>query len=308
MLRFEIDLGVPENGQPTKKGEAGRYVLLDEIAVSEKATILSIKKSLHSQWPSLLDKLQKRLQNMGNSLTVATPLTPNHIRLRDMKGGKVSGPLRDDRVACRCLLGMSDGRRISVQVLPNEEIIGNDDLLISIRELSYDKKIMCEPQEISIPRSFTVQFLLDKILLTFPHLAEALDSVESDSPYKGLIDVAKAYTTGPPLSLKNALKLKWNDPAVVVEGLDRLVDRPPLNLRDGSIIAVRSRADWLRAQARVRSKKESGTGMVEESSASKKDSNPEPALTIGSMPPHPDGAQIDYKGDLPKPSPTKSQI
>jgi hypothetical protein len=317
MLRFELDLGIVESDGVSKKSDAGRFVLLDEIAVSEKFNILSIKKLLHGQWAELSEKLNKRLQAIGNTSVVPAPPTPNHIRLRDLKGGKTSGPLRDERIACRCLLGMADGRRIAVQILPNEEIIGGDDLLIAVRVLSYDKKTISESYDISIPRTFNVQNLLDKLNSTFPELSEPLDGFESESE-QAKFEIAKGYTTGPVLNLKSGLKLKWNDVAIVKDGLDKLVDRPPLNLRDGSIIAIRGRADWLRAQARVRAKKEAtltegdsevavgGGASAVRARAKALSANSEPVLKFNGMPPYPEGSNNEesLSNDLPQ-SPNK---
>jgi hypothetical protein len=210
---------------------------------------------------------------------------------------------------------MCDGRRIAVQILPNEEIIGADDLLISVRTLSYDRKVISDAQDLSIPRTFTVKSLIEKINQTFSSLGESLDNFEGESGGP-LLEIAKGYTTGPALSLKSGLKLKWNDPAVIKDGLDSLVDRPPLNLRDGSIIAIRSRADWLRAQARVKAKREAadqdsdiavggGASAVRARAKGSLSSSSEPVLKIG-MPPHPDGAALSgLDSGLPQPSPTK---
>lgn len=346
MLRFEIDLGSKasgaeeetEDGDKAKaKSDINRYILLDEIAVSDKSNILAIKKELHTQWTELSVKLEKRLQSLNLIQPVPSPGTPHHIRLRDLKTGKVSGPLRDDRIASRCLLGLADGRRIAVQILPNEEIIGPDDILITIRVASYDKKTLAEPHDMCIPRNFTVENLYDKISQTFPELAEAVPPTEGVDPATELaIEIAKGFTTGPAVSLKTALKLKWNDPAVVIEGKASLVDRPPLNLRDGSIIVVRGRADWLRAQARVKAKRDAemaaGTGVSAVRAKSRAGtrggtrggirnrmatSSTEPTLKIASgdiatgRPPHPDGIagspNENADNQLPQPSPTKLQ-
>lgn len=314
MLRFELD--ITSSDSDSSKKDSGKFILIDEIAISEKSSILNIKKLLHSQWAILGEKIEKRMQSMGNMTSIVAPPTPHHIRLRDLKGGKLSGPLRDDRVACRCLLGMSDGRRIAVQVLPNEEIIGADDLLISVRTLSYDRKVISDPQDLSIPRTFNVKSLIEKLNQVFSSLAEPLDSFEGETE-SSLIEIAKGYTTGPALSLKSGLKLKWNDPAVIKDGLEALVDRPPLNLRDGSIIAVRGRADWLRAQARVKAKREAadqdsevavggGASAVRARTKGTLASSSEPVLKIG-MPPHPDGAAVENSNNsLPQPSPSKA--
>lgn len=67
---------------------------------------------------------------------------------------------------------------------------------------------------------------------------------------------ARGYSSGPTLTLKNSLKLKWNDPVVLKEALTATLDRPPLNLRDGSIIVVRGVADFAKADVIMRQKKQ----------------------------------------------------
>jgi hypothetical protein len=52
---------------------------------------------------------------------VSAPKSAAHIRLHDGKAGKISGPLRDDRIVGRCLLGLADGRRLMAQVLDAPE-------------------------------------------------------------------------------------------------------------------------------------------------------------------------------------------
>ena len=70
------------------------------------------------------------------------------------------------------------------------------------------------------------------------------------------IALARGYSSGPALTLKNSLKLKWNDPTVLKDALTATLDRPPLNLRDGSIIVVRGVADFARAEVIMRQKKQ----------------------------------------------------
>jgi hypothetical protein len=69
------------------------------------------------------------------------------------------------------------------------------------------------------------------------------------------ISLARGYTSGPALTLKSSLKLKWNDPTVLKDALTATLDRPPLNLRDGSIIVVRGVADYARAEVVMRQKR-----------------------------------------------------
>lgn len=73
------------------------------------------------------------------------------------------------------------------------------------------------------------------------------------------IGIAKAFSTGPPLSLKNALKLKWTDDAEQVntaETMLQTIDKPPLSIRDGAVLVVRDTAGFLRAKEAARLRKE----------------------------------------------------
>ena len=140
-----------------------------------------------------------------------------------------------------------------------------------------------------LPRSVTIQNLYEAVLNKFPQLNEEppaspdappaedeggenkdnnppgggeegseadADAVVTQPPSQSrFISIAKGFVSGPPLSLKSALKLKWNDPAVLRRG-ECPIDRPPLNLRDGSVIVVRGVADFERARAAVRARRE----------------------------------------------------
>jgi hypothetical protein len=269
-LRFELDIG-----KIVSDPLANRYILLDEIPVNEKSTVLSIKKLLFSQWDHLLKNFHDKMNSLSNkeellpllSNLLLSPSSPHTIRLRDYKNGKISGPLRDERMICRCLLGLSDGRRLILQILPNEEIIGSDDLLLTVRYVFYfHSKQLSDGCEIAIPRSFKVKDLYEKLSSYFPQLFEmGGDPGESSSVVnkdeKNYLEIAKGYTTGPPLTIKSSLKLKWelnkvNIFAPATEGEagtneslgETLIDRPPLNLRDGSLLVIRNHYDFLRAQ------------------------------------------------------------
>lgn len=271
-LRFELDIGRIIT-DPTQN----RYILLTEVPVNEKSNILSLKKLLFSQWEDLLKTFHTKIEQQPNANDLITglsnlllnPPTLHHIRLRDYKNGKISGPLRDDRLLCRCLLGLSDGRRIILQILPNEEIIGSDDLLITIRTaFYYYSKALSEPYDISIPRSFKIKDLYEKLVTYFPQMInlpnEDYDignniinsSIKRDET--NFIEFAKGYTTGPPITLKSSLKLKWDFDQTNIYSTEStgdnppmgetVIDRPPLNLRDGSILILRNKYDFLKAQ------------------------------------------------------------
>eukprot|EP00604_Paraphysomonas_vestita_P001895 CAMPEP_0174822034 /NCGR_PEP_ID=MMETSP1107-20130205/12640_1 /TAXON_ID=36770 /ORGANISM="Paraphysomonas vestita, Strain GFlagA" /LENGTH=171 /DNA_ID=CAMNT_0016039919 /DNA_START=2716 /DNA_END=3231 /DNA_ORIENTATION=- len=65
--------------------------------------------------------------------------------------------------------------------------------------------------------------------------------------------------------MKSSLKLKWNDETILRES-NSTIDKPPFNLRDGSVIVVRNVADFERARdaarARVAERPSSSVGGV----------------------------------------------
>ena len=309
MVRIEVDTSSPTSALQALDGQdsggiAGAafqlFVALGELPVSEKLSVLQLKQLICTQWAALAG-------TSGEASTLPVPASPSHIRLRDGKAGKSSGPLRDDRIVGRCLLGLADGRRLVAQVLSEAEFISADDLVISLRVASFEKKILYPAIDLPITRTSTIKALYEKILALTPQLneplpAEYLESVPSDPEYTETISIAKGFTTGPALTLKSAFKLKWDDPAVLkalVEPVPDVttvsttvsaaeatpaaaegeedgngtidpagevpagsalnnpfgLDRPPLNLRDGSIVVVRSKADFWRVEQILKARK-----------------------------------------------------
>jgi hypothetical protein len=258
-----------------------KFIPISDIAVSEKFTVLELKQLIHSQWSDLVgNNVTAALKETGFQTTsklqaksYRAPESPSHIRVRDMKGNKLSGPLRDDRVLSRCLLGLSDGRRLLIQTLETAEHIGADDLVLAVRVMSCANRTLSPPTDLPMRRSSTVKHLFAALLTRFPYLSEepsteelqnasittgGLSVLDSLVPEAKTIAIAKGFTSGPPLNSKSALKLKFNDPAVcVAAGCDGiLLDASPLNLRDGSVIVVYNQADFGRMQIALNMKKE----------------------------------------------------
>jgi hypothetical protein len=73
--------------------------------VSEKSSISQLKALLFDNWENLSISALSFLEENGNISFPDAPVSSKHLRLRDFKGGKLSGPLRDDRLVGRCLLG-----------------------------------------------------------------------------------------------------------------------------------------------------------------------------------------------------------
>eukprot|EP01038_Epipyxis_sp_PR26KG_P012144 gene12144-16261_t len=244
--------------------QTNNFVTLGTLSVSDKINILQLKKILFEKWTELL------VSSTDTARALHQPLSPNHIRLRDLKTNKPSGPLRDDRILNRVLLGLLDGRKIVIQVLDQPEIIGADDLILSIRVASYEKKTLSPSYDMPIIRTKSTIDLYNSILTLFPFLKEDIIVNNDDNDRKPtnadeqtleslskIISIAKGFSTGPPITLKSALKLKWNDESFLADDTNgNSLDRPPLNLRDGSIIIVRNNADFSRAQEAVKIRKQ----------------------------------------------------
>ena len=82
------------------------------VIVHELMTVLQLKQQLLDDWDTVLPAGDK-------SPLPLKPMSPNHIRLRDLKIPGSSGLgtlLRNERVLARCISGISDGRKISLMV------------------------------------------------------------------------------------------------------------------------------------------------------------------------------------------------
>lgn len=225
--------------------------IMGELGIKEKFTVLELKEQIIANW----DNFKTGIQNIPESV--------HHLRLKDGKASS-SGPLRNDRILSRCLLGMADGRKVNVQVLQKPEIIGQEDIVLSVRLCSYDTKSLSRVIDFPLNRTSTVENLYENLLDKFPHLKEDIPDTEGAKemanisiaaiPKSSFISIAKGFSTGPPLTLKTALKLKWNDTALFQDP-NLTIDIPPLNLRDGSVIVIRGVADFARAKETQRLKK-----------------------------------------------------
>jgi len=164
-------------------------------------------------------------------------------------------------------------------VLSKPEQINPTDILLAIRIASYGTtegmaRGLSRSIDLPFPRTNTVKQLLLAIITHYPFLCEvpglkllleasggeedANKVATEDGELQEIcrkIGFAKAYSTGPPLNLREISKLKWNDPQVLSDATVA-IDKPPLNLRDGSVIVIRSQADFFRAKVAAKHKRE----------------------------------------------------
>jgi hypothetical protein len=145
-------------------------------------------------------------------------------------------------------------------VLAEPEVIAADDIVISVRVASYYNKTLSKPADVIVNKSTTIAKLYETLTSRYPYLAEEVSMADGADDASAaavpacmkLVAIAKGYATGPPLTLKSALKLKWNDEMFVkdMEGdPSNTVDKAPMLLRDGSVLVIRSQADFERARA-----------------------------------------------------------
>jgi hypothetical protein len=226
-------------------------------------TCLQLKELILAQWERLV----------GSALPA--PKSVNHVRVRDGQTGGQSGPLRDTRVLGRTLVGLGDGRKLIIQSLSEAEILTPESLFVTIKIMSFQDKIISRPLSIPIPRTCTIRQLYRLILEKYHSIDETPPPLDSSSqpladvfanfPECRVISMAKAYNSGPPLTMKSSLKLKWNDEPVIRDP-DTAVDKPPFSLRDGSMLVIRNVADFERARdaarARVAERPSSSVGGV----------------------------------------------
>lgn len=314
----------------SKKKNTVSYLLLDEIFFNENITIFNIKKYIFENWDTLIKNVKRRLLSLNKKFNDFNPKSPNHIRLKDLKPGKLTSPLRNDRYLSRSLFGLVNGRRLVLDILNDEEVISNNNLFFYIYLVSYNKKRIIKKNylNIVIKKNYSLSDLFSAILKKFPFLVDeatfnstnfntyqvpensdyTLPPSESDYP----IDITKGFIAGPTLNFNNLNKLNWTNES---NGL--------LNLSDGSLLIIRNKTDYKNsgsevdgnvAQVSKSTNKSVGQGlsgirnMIKANRLKNKDANNDNDVILvlhkEDKPPLPDNAKIEVT-ELPVPSPTK---
>lgn len=97
ILHFELEITKNDIANPI-------FTSFGDLTVSEKLSISQLKNLIFENWEDMSISALSFLED-DNIKFPEAPLSAKHLRLRDFKGGKTSGPLRDDRLIGRCLLG-----------------------------------------------------------------------------------------------------------------------------------------------------------------------------------------------------------
>jgi hypothetical protein len=104
-VHCEIDL-VGDDGDWRVTPEKSS-IMAGNFVVKERMTVGSLKEQLLANWSAVVGT---------HGDVVGTPKSAGHLRIRDGQTGVQSGPLRDNRIVGRCLVGLADGRKIILQV------------------------------------------------------------------------------------------------------------------------------------------------------------------------------------------------
>lgn len=109
--------------------------------------------------------------------------------------------------------GLSDGRKIAVQVLPREEKIGPNDVILAVRVMLSEHQPLLPVIDLPVPKKSSLSALAKVLLDMFPQMSRSveagLDTGKINGSQPALLSIAKGFSTGPPLTVKSALKLKW---------------------------------------------------------------------------------------------------
>ena len=112
-----VSKSIKASQAPSSSSE--RATCTRKVIVHELMTVLQLKQQLLDDWDTVLSSGDKGHLPLK-------PMSPNHIRLRDLKIPGSSGLgtlLRNERVIARCISGISDGRKISLMVTSSPIIV-----------------------------------------------------------------------------------------------------------------------------------------------------------------------------------------
>lgn len=238
MLRVSLYMSQP--GSPPKTKDAF------ELPAKATASVRSVREALAeplARWAA--DPEHTEAGAFRSSFDPASDVLPwRRLRLRDGAPGKQFAVLRDERTLRSALSLLSDGRQVAVQVLEEEEDIGADDFILSIRPWRVHEGRLHSASEHIVSRSRSVGDLRSDLTARFKGIllpsSDAEDLPTGDS--QDHLEIVPLPFAGPPLTIKRCITLNWaesklssGDPADLETPLSEVKD-----LRDGTVLVVRS--------------------------------------------------------------------
>ena len=177
MINLELDTG---------KGSVfpNRLVSFGSINATESWKVSEFKERIFDAWVELSASFRSALSAETRAFVLRDPVSASHLRIRDVTGNYQA--LRDDRVLARVLLGLSDGKKVIIQILGVPEVIGKADLVMYSRVLSFQKKNISNVLDgvLLIKRDYNAEDLLSAL--------RKLHFSNSDLS----LSVAKGFTSG----------------------------------------------------------------------------------------------------------------
>lgn len=184
-INLELDTG---------KGSvfSNRLVSFGTIKATESWKVSEFKERIFDAWDQLSASFRSALTADTETFILKDPVSARYLRVRDVTGNYQV--LRDDRILARVLLGLSDGKKVIIQVLGIPEVIGKADLVLYSRVLSFQKKNISNVLDgvLVIRRDYNAEDLLSSL--------RKLHFFDNDLS----LSVAKGFTSGIK-SLKYAL-------------------------------------------------------------------------------------------------------
>jgi hypothetical protein len=199
---------------------------------------------------SLREALVEPLMKMKRSDHAEVARLPEEVvwqklRLRDGQPTRQYVVLRDDRTLRSALPGLSDGRQLAVQFLDSDEMLGQDDVIISVRPWRVLEGRLHAPTELVVNKAHTLadfhsvlasrfSGLLQKAVQGTHQEPEELDSLQ--------IVVLPGASGGPPLTSQRCAALKWAESRLnFANGQESSSLADFREFRDGAAFVVRSR-------------------------------------------------------------------
>merc|ERR1711907_578583 len=146
------------------------------------------------------------------------------LRLRDGQAGKQFAILRDERTLRSALLGIGDGRQVAVQVLANDEELGEDDMILLLRPWRVAEGRLHAPTEMVVQKSQTLASFQEQLTARYRGLlGKSTEATTDKAAESGEADTCADTTVTDTDCAESAADDDWLELCVVPTA------GPPLN-------------------------------------------------------------------------------
>lgn len=229
---------------------------LGTLAVSGHVQVKTMRRQVSELWNAAAAAAQGEAGAMPR-------VEPDRLRLRDKRGATAGEILKDDVKVQAAMPRLADGRELVVQLLPQPEHIGPNDMVVTLRRwwpLRKGKAGMSQPVDIVLSKrccvdEFRVAIRSGHVSLfgegQLDHTAVPASTPEEGEPAaeptcvpegEPIFEFAKVPTTMRKLAPGPVAKLEWL--GVMQLANDDLIARSPFGVRDGVAVLVRERREF----------------------------------------------------------------